>query len=159
MAVVGAVGSGKSTFARTLSKRTGLPLLVLDDLYWRDGPVPSDDEWVRKHDALVSMNRWVIDGDYRAVARARFARADTVIWIDPPLVRRWSNIVHRARHDHPAPVWDCLRWTTRYSVRGSRETASALAAAPPSLVVHRVKTRRAQRALLAHLAVSGAHHT
>src|SRR5215510_4477362 len=132
VAVVGAVGSGKSTFARALGDETGLPLVVLDDLYWRDGPVPSDDEWLRKHDALVLLDRWVIDGDYRAVADARFARADTVIWINSPLPRRWLNIVRRARRGHAASVWDCLRWTTRYSVRGSRETASALAAASPS---------------------------
>ena len=32
--VIGCPGSGKSTFARALSLRTGLELIYLDQMYW-----------------------------------------------------------------------------------------------------------------------------
>src|SRR5689334_13741303 len=42
--VDGMMGSGKSTFARALAARTGLPLIHLDLHYWKPGWVrPSDD--------------------------------------------------------------------------------------------------------------------
>jgi hypothetical protein len=61
----------------------------------------TDDEWIRTHEALIAADRWVIDGDDRAVAPARLSRADTVIWIDPPLVQRWWQILRRAAGGYP----------------------------------------------------------
>ena len=44
--VVGPGGAGKSTFARRLGERTGLPVIHLDEHYWRPGWEPTpDDEW------------------------------------------------------------------------------------------------------------------
>jgi len=38
-----------------MAERCDLPLIVLDDLYWRDGPIPSEHEWAIKHGS-----RWQI---------------------------------------------------------------------------------------------------
>lgn len=35
--IVGSPGAGKSTLAKKLAARTGLPLTHLDDLYWNAG--------------------------------------------------------------------------------------------------------------------------
>ena len=35
--VMGSSGSGKSTFARRLSKITGIPFVSLDALFWKPG--------------------------------------------------------------------------------------------------------------------------
>lgn len=44
--VVGCPGSGKSSFARRLGKFTGLPVVHLDNEYWRPGWVPTEkEEW------------------------------------------------------------------------------------------------------------------
>jgi adenylate kinase family enzyme len=37
VAVVGPGGAGKSTFARALGARTGLPVVHLDQSYWKPG--------------------------------------------------------------------------------------------------------------------------
>jgi adenylate kinase family enzyme len=44
--VTGMAGAGKSTFARQLSAKTGLPAIHLDVHFWKPGWVePSDTEW------------------------------------------------------------------------------------------------------------------
>jgi len=34
--IIGGNGSGKTTFAKALAEKTGLPLVHLDSLYWKD---------------------------------------------------------------------------------------------------------------------------
>lgn len=63
--MIGSGGSGKTTVARALAQRTGLPLIHLDALYWRAGwqPTPPDD-WRAKVQTLISRDTWIIDGNY-----------------------------------------------------------------------------------------------
>ena len=45
--VIGSGGSGKSTFSRRLGEKLGLPVVHLDQLYWRPGWVETPKvEWV-----------------------------------------------------------------------------------------------------------------
>ena len=47
--VIGCPGSGKSTFSRTLSEATGLPLIHLDKEFWNAGWVEtSSEQWIQK---------------------------------------------------------------------------------------------------------------
>ena len=53
--VIGMAGSGKSTFSRALSAKTGVPVIHLDFHYWKPGWVkPSDDEWRDKQRGLLA---------------------------------------------------------------------------------------------------------
>jgi len=46
VAIVGPGGAGKSTFARSLGERTGLPVFHLDRFYWKPGWVETPrEEW------------------------------------------------------------------------------------------------------------------
>lgn len=77
--VLGCCGAGKSTFARELGRRAGLPVVHLDQLYWRPGWVePPDDEWASALDDVLAEDRWIIDGNYATTLPQRLARADTV---------------------------------------------------------------------------------
>ena len=61
--VTGMAGSGKSTFSRALSAKTGLPVIHLDVHYWKPGWVkPSDDEWREKQRTLLAGEAWIADG-------------------------------------------------------------------------------------------------
>src|SRR5258708_7141863 len=88
VAVFGNAGGGKSTLARRLADLTGLPLYPLDLIQFRaaGGEVPRD-EFVKRHADLLCRDEWIIDG-FGSVATAweRFAHADTLIYIDLPLV-------------------------------------------------------------------------
>ncbi|HSN03026.1 MAG TPA: hypothetical protein VLS91_06040 [Acidimicrobiales bacterium] len=81
----GMMGSGKSTFARALAVRTGLPVIHLDLHYWKPGWArPSDDEWRERQRALVAGDDWIIDGNYEETLSLRLERAETVVYLDSP---------------------------------------------------------------------------
>jgi adenylate kinase family enzyme len=83
--VDGMMGSGKSTFARSLGSRTGLPVIPLDVHYWRPGWVrPSVDQWRERQRTLLAGEAWIIEGNYSETLSLRLERADTVVFLDTP---------------------------------------------------------------------------
>ena len=68
VSVVGTSGSGKSTLASSLADRLGADFLELDSVFhqadWVPLPTP---EFRRRVAAVVTGERWVIDGNYSKV--------------------------------------------------------------------------------------------
>ena len=86
IAVVGTSGSGKTTFARRLAARLGVPHVELDALFWLSDWQNVDDETFRRRVAdVVAAETWVADGNYAAVRPLVLERVDTVVWLDLPL--------------------------------------------------------------------------
>ncbi len=90
VAVFGNAGGGKSTLARNLAMLTRLPLFTLDIIQFPNGGTTaklSHDEYLKLHAELIDREEWIIDG-FENVARAweRFAKADTLIYVDLPLI-------------------------------------------------------------------------
>ncbi|MFD4502762.1 adenylate kinase [Streptomyces sp. NPDC058457] len=83
--VVGVTGAGKSTLARTLSGRLGLPYHEMDALYF-DGPGWAVNSRLTEDvSRLVGERRWIIDSIGSPEVRdLLWDRADTVIWLDYP---------------------------------------------------------------------------
>ena len=93
VAVFGNAGGGKSTLARKLAALTGLPLYPVDMLEFRsDGAAVPREEYLKTHAELLTRDRWIIDG-FGGVESAwqRFASADTLVYVDLPLLThaRW----------------------------------------------------------------------
>jgi adenylate kinase family enzyme len=87
IAIVGCSGGGKSTLARALGARLGLPVVHMDMLFWRPGWTESPiEEFLPKVEAAAAQERWIIEGGYTAASALRFARADVIVWIEAP---RW----------------------------------------------------------------------
>jgi adenylate kinase family enzyme len=105
IAVFGNAGGGKSRLASRLAEATSLPLYCLDVIqfragrYWleeRGGGKISDDEYLKIHSDIIKRDEWIIDG-YGSVASAweRFAVADTLVYIDLPLLTHYRWVTSR----------------------------------------------------------------
>jgi adenylate kinase family enzyme len=125
--IVGPCGAGKSTLARNLGQRLGLPVYHLDQLNWHPGWVEgTKDELRAKVADITAGERWLIDGTYGGTLIERLPRADTVIYLDYPvrlcvtrLLRRIWTWRGRSRPDMPdncperfdlAFLWYVIRW-------------------------------------------------
>ena len=89
VAVFGNTGGGKSTLARRLAEATRLPLVQLDLVQYRPGGgAIAPEDFSAAHAALLRQDRWIIEGFGSAEASlARFAVADTLVFVDLPLLR------------------------------------------------------------------------
>ena len=100
--ILGCPGSGKSTLARALAARTGLPVVHLDNLWWRaDGTHIPREDFDRALDGLLRGEQWILDGDYSRTYEVRIRAADTVIFLDYPEAVCMDGI--RARVGQPRP--------------------------------------------------------
>jgi len=83
ISVVGTTGSGKTTFARELAQRLGVPHVELDALHWEPNWTEAPLEVFRARvDLALRGEAWVIDGNYSKVRDIIWSRADTVVWLD-----------------------------------------------------------------------------
>ncbi|MEM8884567.1 MAG: AAA family ATPase [Planctomycetota bacterium] len=99
--VVGCGGAGKSTLAKRIAACTGLPIIHLDTHFWSPGWVETPpEEWAKRVAALAARDRWVIDGNYSSSIDLRFARADTVVFLDFPRWRCLARVVKRLWQYH-----------------------------------------------------------
>jgi len=104
--ILGCPGSGKSTFARALAARTGLPLIHLDNVWWRgDGSHISREEFDRALAALLQGERWILDGDYSRTYEVRIRASDTAIFLDYPEDVCMAGITARVGQDRPDMPW------------------------------------------------------
>ena len=97
VAIFGNAGGGKSTIARRLAELTGLPLYVVDMMQFRSSgmQVPRH-EFLQAHADLLRRDGWIIDGfGGAAVAWERFAAADTLIYVDLPLLTHYIWVTKR----------------------------------------------------------------
>lgn len=84
--VIGSPGAGKSTFARRLRDKTGLPLYYLD-MIWHlpDRTTISKEEFDETLVRILATERWIIDGNYGRTMEMRLKYCDTVFLLDYPL--------------------------------------------------------------------------
>ncbi len=84
--VVGCPGSGKSTFARKLQEKTGLPLYYLDMIWHKpDKTTLTKEEFDEKLHELIARDEWIIDGNYSRTLEPRLQACDTAFVFDLPL--------------------------------------------------------------------------
>lgn len=105
VAVVGPGGAGKTTFSAALANRTGLPVVHLDEHYFRPEWVRTPrPEWRRWQEERFDAARWIADGSYDHTLDVRLARADTVVVLAPPAWRCVWSAVWRSVRNHGRAV-------------------------------------------------------
>jgi adenylate kinase family enzyme len=93
--VYGVTGSGKTTLARAVAERTGLPWHSVDDLTWEPGwvMVPVEEQR-RRIAAICAEERWILDTAYGQWLDLPLARAELVVGLDYP---RWLSLARLVR--------------------------------------------------------------
>jgi len=158
--VAGISGAGKTTFARSLSARLGLPRYELDALHHGPG-------WVKRPEfeadvaAFSTGPRWVTEDQYgRFLGDLLWDRADTVIWLDLPRRTVMWRVIRRsvARALTQRELWNGNRENWRdwidpeHPIRwawsghaAKREAVAARIARHPDITVIRLRTARQAR--------------
>ena len=102
--VIGTSGAGKTTLARKIAERLGLPHIELDAINWQPGWRDLDrhdqPEFVRRVSEAIQAERWVADGNYGSVRDMLWRRATHLVWLDYErpviMVRVIARSVYRA---------------------------------------------------------------
>ena len=159
--VLGASGNGKTTVARALAARLGVPHVELDALHhgpnWSEPPA---DEFRRRVATALDGDGWVADGDYLSkLGDLVLERADTAVWLDQPLPlilwRLWRRTYRRIRRREELWSGNLESWRTAFWGRESlfvwtirmyfrkRRTLPKRFARHPHLEVVRLRSPRA----------------
>lgn len=162
--VVGGPGSGKSTLARQLGDVTGLPVHHMDMIHWKPGwQERSKTEKVALVSAVEWSNSWILEGGLSVTYDNRASRADTVVWLDLPLIVRSVRVVKRrfqyrggkTRPDLPENCPEKLDreflWWILSTSRSQREKVRLAIAGAPHLAVHHLQSSAKVRAFLDQL--------
>lgn len=104
--VLGCSGSGKSTFARALRERTGLPLIHLDNVWWKpDRTHVTREEFDRALEEILRGSAWILDGDYSRTYEPRLRACDTVFFLDFSEEQCMQGITERVGKARPDIPW------------------------------------------------------
>ncbi len=116
VAVVGATGSGKTSFAAALAEVLGVPHVEVDAIHWQPGWQPKPvDEFRADVAAVVAADGWVTDANYSQVRDIVWDRADTVVWLNFRLPTMFWRLLRRslARIVTREPLWNGDRESIR----------------------------------------------
>ena len=81
--IIGCGGAGKSTLARALGEKTGLPVVHLDSIFWLPGWVEMEkDAFDQRLREEMAKEAWIMDGNFNRTMEERIAHCDTIIYLD-----------------------------------------------------------------------------
>lgn len=127
--ICGRPGSGKSTYAKTLSERLQLPLYHLDKIFFTHDWEKQDNEiFMQQQKDIIEKDQWIIDGNSSQSFELRYPRTDVILYFDMP---RWLcfwrifkrcitkdiSIDDRAPNCPETVSWPLLVYTWNYDSR------------------------------------------
>ncbi len=104
--IIGCSGAGKSTFARKLAAKTGLPLYYLD-MIWHlpDRTTLPREEFDKRLEEIMKSDSWIIDGNYTRTLPMRLKEADTVFLFEIPVEQCLEGAIERLNHERVDMPW------------------------------------------------------
>jgi adenylate kinase family enzyme len=160
--VVGTSASGKTTFAKALAARLGVPHVELDALNWEpDWKEAPEDVMRHRVREAIATDAWIVDGNYAAIRDLVWERAEAVIWLDfrlPTILWRyftrtgrrirsqeelWAGTGNRETLSMHLLQRDALLWWILSTYRRRRRDYPRLLASNPRLAAVRLRSPRA----------------
>ena len=114
--IIGCGGAGKSTLARALGEKTGLPVVHLDQIWWAPGnwqhiAREEFDELLKEE---MEKPRWILDGNFNRTLEPRLEKCDTVIYLDMNrfiCLKNWlGRVVKNWGHARADMAEGCNEW-------------------------------------------------
>ncbi|MFC7321530.1 AAA family ATPase [Halobacillus campisalis] len=98
--IIGSVGSGKTTLAKELSSKLGMPHYELDNVVWirqSSGDIRRTEREREEYlNRIIKSESWVIEGVHNEEwVKDCFQTADLIIFLDPPYATRIYRITKR----------------------------------------------------------------
>jgi len=94
--VIGSPGAGKSTLAKQIYRKLKIKVYHLDRIFWKRGWKPIDKESrIDILQKLVQEKQWIIEGYYLRSSEPRLDAADTIVFLDPPILVCLLRIIKR----------------------------------------------------------------
>ena len=114
--IIGSGGAGKTTLARALGEKTGLPVVHLDQIWW--GPGNWQHISREEFDALLLKElekpQWILDGNFNRTMEVRLEYCDTVIFLDMPrmvCLKNWiGRVIRNWGTARPDMAPGCCEW-------------------------------------------------
>ena len=137
--VVGASGSGKSTFSRKLSTIPSITHIEIDAIFWQPNwQEPDEDIFFTKLSAEISsLSCWVLDGNYARTIPIKWERVQVVIWLDYSFIRTVFQAIKRA-------IPSAFSQKELWAGTGNKETWRQLFS-KDSIVLYTIKTHNKVR--------------
>lgn len=161
--IIGCPGAGKSTLAIEMGKKTGLPVVHLDSLFWLPGWTQRPRE---EFDLLLQeslqKDAWIIDGNYGRTIPLRLAACDTVVYLDFPTIVCILGVIRRVitnygktrvdmGEDCPERFdWEFMKFVWNFNRRERKTLHKALNENPNKEIII-LRTRRQVRKFLENI--------
>jgi len=97
--IIGSIGSGKTTLAKTLSNQLNIPYYELDNVVWKrfDSGDNKRTEQERNEylSSIVTTENWIIEGVHHKWVTPCFKSADLILFLDTNFSTRRFRIIKR----------------------------------------------------------------
>lgn len=154
--VIGCPGAGKTYFAKRLGEKINLPIIHMDNLYWRkDKTSLNDEELKEKLLPYLKEETWIIDGNYHQNLALRLDYATDVYFLKMPRDECIEGILERIDQPRDDIPWietkkdaaELIAWTLDYEER-TKKDEDALLKKYPHLRVYTFYSRQEVNAYL-----------
>ena len=128
--IIGSVASGKTTLAKRISRKYGIPYYEKDNIVWKrtlNGDVKRNPEERDKYFYdIINENNWIVEGSPRKILKESFGCCDYIIVLDEYTIirmirvfKRWINQRSGRESYNSKPTWNFLwcniKWVLEFN--------------------------------------------
>lgn len=137
--IIGNSGSGKTWLATRLAEHHSLPVIHLDELFWKpkgfEEPRSESEQSRLLHEACCQPG-WIAEGVFGHLARQTLPFTELLVWLDLDLaicleqlnLRAKSQTTHMGREQTEEGLAELLVWARAYETRASESSRAGHAA-------------------------------